>query len=509
MRLKIWLTSFILLTSASLHAQLQYLDNDTSNFLKIMLVGDLSIDDKILEASYLPSRKVYDFHYIFHYIRPVLNLADIVVGNLDNSFGTNEDFLESGMKTIPFSYGEALKYAGFNLLTNANRSALHHELNDWKANKAYIDTIGVWQIGSFENEKDRFQRNPLIVEKHGIKVAFFNYIDGIPYYPELSPLVNGLKEELIERDLQLAKNRGSDFIIVYMNWGNELESSPNKRQQNLAKVFFQSGANIVVGSNPHVVQDVAHNEEMINGHSSSSIVAYSLGDFVSDKDSPLQNSACILELIIEKDKESGVTFVKDVGYIPTFSGMYDNGGQAKYAIMPVSQVEKNNLTPPLSTTEKQWMSGASELVRRKFSGEIKEVEYELSDAIIDDVAEVLTVTKRPLNESKEFILGTSNHLLLALGGFLEEEEEEIISAPAIEEGIIYKIQFLSLRREIPIDTQYYKHLKGYETYFEDEYFHYVIGHFKDLKQANSFCLDVKRNGHKYAYVIAFENGIKK
>jgi hypothetical protein len=189
--------------------------------------------------------------------------------------------------------------------------------------------------------------------------------------------------------------------------------------------------------------------------------------------------------------------------------MYDNGGQAKYAIMPVSQVEKNNLTPPLSTTEKQWMSGASELVRRKFSGEIKEVEYELSDAIIDDVAEVLTVTKRPLNESKEFILGTSNHLLLALGGFLEEEEEEIISAPAIEEGIIYKIQFLSLRREIPIDTQYYKHLKGYETYFEDDYFHYVIGHFKDLKQANSFCLDVKRNGHKYAYVIAFENGIKK
>lgn len=510
MKLKIWLIALIVCISTSLQAQLQYLDNDTSNFLKIMLVGDLSIDQKILDASYIPSRKVYDFQYIFHYIRPVLNLADIVVGNIDNSFGQDEDFLESGMKTVPSAYGVALKYAGFNLLMNANRSALHQELDDWKANKKFLDDIGVWQIGSFEHEEDRYQRNPLIVEKHGIKVAFLNYIDGIPYYPELSPLVNGVREEMLERDILLAKNRGADFIIVYMNWGDELESSPNKIQENLAKVCMKAGANIVVGAHPHVVQDVELKDEVINGHPTSSIVAYSLGDFVSEKPSPIHNSACILELIIEQDKESGVTFVKDVGYIPTYSGMYDNGGQAKYAIMPVSQVEKNNLMVPLSNTEKQWMSGAAELVRHKFSGEIKEVEYELTDAIIDDVAEVLTVTKRPLNESKEFTLGTSNHLLLALGGFLEEDEKEFnASTPIINEGIIYKVQFLSLRRDIPIDTQYYKHLKGYETYFEDDYYHYVIGHFKNLKQANDFCLDVKRSGHKYAYVVAFENGVKK
>lgn len=476
-----------------------------------MLVGDLSIDQQIMDASYISSRQVYDFQYIFHYIRPVLNLADIVVGNLDNSFGQDEDFLESGMKTIPSAYAVALKYAGFNLLMNANRSALHQELDDWKANKAYLDEIGVWQIGSFEHEEDRYQRNPLIVEKHGIKVGFLNYIDGIPFYPELSPLVNGVREEIIERDILLAKNRGADFIVVYMNWGDELESSPNKIQKNLAKICIEAGANIVVGTNPHVVQDVNHEEELINGYPTSTIVAYSLGDFVSAKPSPIHNSACIIELIIEKDKASGVTFVKDVGYIPTFCGMYDNGGKAKYAIMPVSQVEKNNLMVPLTGTEKQWMSGAAELVRHKFSGEIKEVEYELSDAIIDDVAEVLTVTKRPLNESKEFSLGTSNHLLLALSGFIEEEENANNSAsvPIVNEGIVYKIQFLSLRREIPIDTQYYKHLKGYETYFEDDYYHYVIGHFKNLKQANDFCLDVKRSGHKYAYVVAFENGVKK
>lgn len=511
MRLKNWLIALFILSNTCAFAQIQYVNNDTSNFLKIMLVGDLTINQQILDASYIPSQDQYDFQYIFHYIRPVLNLGDIVVGNLDNSFAQEDDFLESGIKSIPNEYGIALKYAGFNLIMNANKSAVHQELDNWKANSEFLNKIHITQIGSFEHEEDRYKRNPTIIEKHGIKVAFLNYIDQVPYYPELSPLVNGVKEEVIKRDLLLAKNRGADFTIVYMNWGSEYETSPNSSQQKLADLCIQEGANIVVGSHPQVVQDVHVTDAIINGFQTKRIVAYSLGDFVSAKSSPIDNSACILEIIIEKDKASGVAYIKDIGYIPTFSGIYDNGGLAKFAIMPVSQVEKNNLSVPISTTEKQWMSGASEKVRHKFSGELKEVEYELNDEIIDDVAEVLTVTRRPLNESKEFALGVNNHLLLALGGFLEEEErnETNASTPIFYEGVVYKVQFLSLRREIPIDIAYYKHLKGYETYFEDDYYHYVVGNFKNLKQANDFCLDVKRNGHKYAYVVAFENGVKK
>ncbi|MFT5070853.1 MAG: poly-gamma-glutamate capsule biosynthesis protein CapA/YwtB (metallophosphatase superfamily) [Chitinophagales bacterium] len=511
MRLKNWLIALSIISCFYIQAQQQYVNNDTSDFLKILLVGDLTINQQILDASYIPSKDQYDFQYIFHYIRPLLNLGDIVVGNLDNSFAQSDDYLESGLKSIPDEYGIALKYAGFNLLMNANRSAVHQELDDWKANKEFLNDINITQIGSFEHEEDRYERNPTIIEKYGIKIAFLNYIEGLPYYPELSPLVNGAKEEIIKRDLLLAKNRGADFTIVYMNWGEEYESSPNKTQVKLADLCIQEGANIVVGSNPRVVQDVNVSDHVINGYLTNRIIAYSLGDFVSTKASPINNSACILEVIVEKNKSSGVAFTKDVGYIPTFSGMYDNGGLAKYAIMPVSQVEKNNLSVPISVSERQWMSGASEQVRHKFSGELKEVEYELSDAIIDDVAEVLTVTRRPLNESKEFTLEVNNHLLLALGGFLEEEErnETTSSTPIFYEGITYKVQFLSLRREIPIDVNYYDHLKDYETYFDDDYFHYVIGNFKNLKQANDFCLDVKRNGHKYAYVVPFENGIKK
>ena len=148
-----------------------------------MFVGDLTLNQQLLDASFNKSKNQYDFQYLFHYISPVLNLGDIVIGNIDHTFGKQGSFLLEGFNNIPDEYGVALKYAGFNLLMNANRSAVFQELDDWKANKAFLDKLNINQIGSFENEKDRYKRNPTIIEKHGIKIAFLNYIAGVPFYP--------------------------------------------------------------------------------------------------------------------------------------------------------------------------------------------------------------------------------------------------------------------------------------------------------------------------------------
>lgn len=184
MRLKNWLIVLIVSSYFFSKAQLQFVSNDTSNFLKIMLVGDLTINQNVLDASYSASQKQYDFQYIFHYIRPVLNLGDIVVGNLGNSFAQEDDYLESGLKSVPSEYGIALKYTGFNLLMNADRITVHQELDNWIANKDFLNDIHIAQIGSFKNEEDRTKRNPTIVEKNGIKVAFLNYIEGGPLLPK-------------------------------------------------------------------------------------------------------------------------------------------------------------------------------------------------------------------------------------------------------------------------------------------------------------------------------------
>ncbi|MCB9226595.1 MAG: CapA family protein [Chitinophagales bacterium] len=506
MKFKLWLITILIVSCITAKGQLKYVDNDSASFLKLMIVGDVTLTKEILNSSYSEKSKTYDFQHVFHYIRPILNLGDIVIGNAGNSFGIDSNFLDGKTNNAPSEYGIALKYAGFNFLMNANSAAVNQDIEPWLANKKYLDSLHINQIGSFEHDKDRRQRNPTLIKKDDITVAFLNYMDPLPYYTGVSPVVNGVQEDIIKKDILRAINNGAEFIIVYLNWGNEYQSRENVNQKNLADICLNAGADMVVGSGPNTVQNVSVSGEILANRVKKNIVLYSLGDFVSTSTEPLFNSSCIIEIVLKKDKKTNTVEIEDDGFISTYTAMYEDGNKTRYAIMPVSQVEKSNINVPISATEIHWMRSAAEKVRRKFSGAIDEIEYEINDEIIDDVAEVLTVTRRPLNESKNFRLEINNHLLSASN--VEDNEEDIASEPIYNEGIIYKVQFLSLRREIPIDTEYYKHLRGYETYKEGDYYHYVIGNFKNLKRANDFCLDVKRNGHKYAYVVAFENGVK-
>jgi hypothetical protein len=85
MKFKTWLITALILSIQTLFAQLQFVNNDSSSFLKLMFVGDLTINQQVLDASYNKPKNQFDFQYIFHYIRPVLNLGDIVIGNIDNT----------------------------------------------------------------------------------------------------------------------------------------------------------------------------------------------------------------------------------------------------------------------------------------------------------------------------------------------------------------------------------------------------------------------------------------
>ena len=45
-----------------------------------------------------------------------------------------------------------------------------------------------------------------------------------------------------------------DIICVFMHWGEEYELTPNSEQNELADLLFQNGADIILGSHPHVLQ---------------------------------------------------------------------------------------------------------------------------------------------------------------------------------------------------------------------------------------------------------------
>ena len=97
----------------------------------------------------------------------------------------------------------------------------------------------------------------------GQKIAFVNYNQ-----------FAGFSSEQVIEIIKNLKTK-SDFVIVYPHWGQEYKLVNNKRQQKLAHRFIDAGADLIIGTHPHVVQPI----EIYKNKA----IFYSLGNFVFDQ----------------------------------------------------------------------------------------------------------------------------------------------------------------------------------------------------------------------------------
>lgn len=78
----------------------------------------------------------------------------------------------------------------------------------------------------------------------------------------------------IAKEIVIEKTAGN-FVIIYPHWGVEYSHAATARQTTLAYAFIDAGADMVVGSHPHVVEGI----EMYKGK----LIFYSLGNLVFDQ----------------------------------------------------------------------------------------------------------------------------------------------------------------------------------------------------------------------------------
>jgi hypothetical protein len=378
-------------------------------------------------------------------------------------------------------------------------------------------------------------------------------MQGISYNENNMPFINAAKEDLIKSDIALAKEKGAEFIVVYFNWGAEYQGYANVVQQKLGQFAVNEGAHLVIGSRPHIVQKLENKQIVLDNKLHEYIIAYSLGDFYTTSSSLDVNGSIILEVIVSKKKNTNKVEISHFGFISTYTLSFQKNNETNYTIIPVSEIKKGNISASLTKDQRDIMSRSNDKVKYTLANVIDEIQYQLDDKIIADVDEVLTISKRPLNEDKGFVLAPKGFTKLFLekidNNLIAEqnekpkeqketlveknekiveqkiEEVEKVSKPILEvkpaiktlpkvyeeiditsDKVYYKVQFLALKNKIEINTQYYSHLKGYEVSLEDGYFKYLIGQTTNLKTINDFCLDIKRLGHQTAFVVAYKNG---
>jgi poly-gamma-glutamate synthesis protein (capsule biosynthesis protein) len=104
--------------------------------------------------------------------------------------------------------------------------------------------------------------------------------------------------ELVREVQQVRKT--ADTVIVYVHWGTETQACPNPQQGPLAQQLVKAGADIVIGSNAHVL--------LGGGYMGSAYVDYGLGNFAFYDDTAPETDSGSLIITAVGRHITGVAF---------------------------------------------------------------------------------------------------------------------------------------------------------------------------------------------------------
>lgn len=256
---------------------------------------------------------IYDYSFLFENIRNYLNAADIKVINQETILGGNElGFSGFPLFNSPTEVGDAIAEAGFNVVLHATNHAadqgpegLYSCASYWETFHPEVLMTGI--TGNDGTKKDAASNDnggiPLL--KIGdVTFAMLNYTYG-PNAEVLSSALRGHLNMLcaynekngridftslnphvledIERAGQLA-----DIVIVFPHWGTEYRQNPSGYQRKFALEMTEAGADLIIGTHPHVPQPV---EKITSENGNTALCYYSLGNYVSTQ----KQALCMLE----------------------------------------------------------------------------------------------------------------------------------------------------------------------------------------------------------------------
>ncbi|MGO0062089.1 CapA family protein [Brevibacillus fluminis] len=307
--------------------------------LTLMAVGDIMVHDQQLEAAWDPKAKTYRFDPFFAKIEPTLKQADLLLGNLETTMsGSDQRFTGYPMFNSPESLATTLKNVGFSAVTTANNHSLdRHELGVLRTIDN-LDKVKLPHTGTFRTAEAR--NEPLILEKNGIKLGVLAYTygtNGIKIPAGKPYLVNLIDPQLIRKDVARARELGADVVAVALHFGVEYQRQPNDAQRKAADLCFAAGADLILGSHPHVVQPYEWREiHNPDGSTRRGLVMYSLGNFISAQRWDYKDVGAILKVVLKKT-DPGSTVLAQAEVIPTYVVYQKVAGKRSYTIYPLQE----------------------------------------------------------------------------------------------------------------------------------------------------------------------------
>tara|TARA_R110000787_G_scaffold59922_14_gene135975 strand:+ start:46401 stop:47486 length:1086 start_codon:yes stop_codon:yes gene_type:complete len=277
--------------------------------MKIALLGDIAFFGKF---SLTNNENLFNY---FEEVSSLLKNYDLVIGNLETPFVTNQK--EYGIKSAfiksdPINV-TILKQLNIDVLNLANNHIYDYGIKSYELTKSILDEHKIKYFG-IENKQ-------LLIEKDSAKIAIHGYCcystNPLGINNKSRKGVNELNFNVVKNNL-LENTTNGYYNIIGFHCGQEHVNYPNYDHIKMGRELAKVAPYVFYGHHPHVVQGI----EKHNG----SLLAYSLGNFCFDdvytkkskkpliKQSINNRESFILELNIENG------LLEDYKVIPIFIG---------------------------------------------------------------------------------------------------------------------------------------------------------------------------------------------
>lgn len=227
----------------------------------------------------------YDKYYA--HIKDYIEQADISSINQETPLVDDNSLLGDYPKFgTPSSVASALENAGFDVVSCSTNHALDRGMYGIDTTYKYLTQNNLKAVGINPSERNEDYRDGItFINKNHIVVAMLSYSygtngikepEGHPYASELFD-----NNERFIKQLRYARQK-SDVVIVFAHWGTEYSEEIDDNQRELTSLMYDEGVDIVIGTHPHVLQDL----DVVNEGDNTMYVFNSLGNFVSGQDKP-------------------------------------------------------------------------------------------------------------------------------------------------------------------------------------------------------------------------------
>lgn len=334
-------------------------------------VGDLNVTEKVVASG----GTGYDYTGTFMDVVPVLSQSDLTVVNLEGTlcgapYGTQD------RSSSPQTMMTALANAGVDLVQTANSYAIKNGVSGLGMTLANIRAAGLESVGAYANQEEYEKAGGYTIRNvNGVKlaiVAFTKGMDGMALpagsencvnllYTDYASSYHDVDTEGITALLRRVEKEKPDVTIALVHWGSEYNDTHSDSQAQIRKLLLEQGVDAILGTHPHYVQELEYDPD--NG----TLVAYSLGDFISDAERSGTEYSIAVHLEITKDNTAGTAKITGYSYTPLFTAVQTDGTVRVVRLEPAIEAYKAGYIGRVSQEAYAGMEYALERIRARIS----------------------------------------------------------------------------------------------------------------------------------------------